>query len=139
MSTEQNALNLVDAVAAVVQLIIYIGPVAIPIAAFVAGVFPQAAPLIPILEAAAPFLEKIVKYAPAVKSAIIAGKPVFDAIDKTPELASSIKSLLALASQKIERQIGPADVKQFAVRAFGQNWTDEESREWWDRAVGTPG
>lgn len=123
------------------------GEGALPVARFIAGFFPGAAPVVDIVTAALPIIHRIAESAPTAVNAIEAGRPIFDAISKaSPSLLSELKKLYAVAVNadpaRPETSLAPenvsdAEVVQWAsFPLLGRAWTPEEEGRWFDKAAG---
>lgn len=124
------------------------GEGALPVARFIAGFFPGAAPVVDIVTAALPIIHRIAEAAPTAVNAIEAGRPIFDAISKaSPSLLPELKKLYAVAvnadpAQPLQTPLAAEDVRDADVVQWasfpllGRAWTPEEEGRWFDKAAG---
>lgn len=142
MSTADTAINITELIGQAASF----GRNALPVAQFIAGWFPGAAPVLQIITAALPIIDKIAAGAPAAANAIKAGRPILDAIDKSgPDVLANLKGLLALAINadpaRSETAMTAADISDEEAAAFGgivftPGRTNAEQQREWDRAQG---
>lgn len=115
------------------------GNSALPVAEFIAGFFPGAAPALQVIRIAAPILAKIAIAAPIVATAINKGRPIFDAMEQaSPGLLPSIKELYAIAvnhdparaeTDVTATSIDDVDVLGFASSIFAMSYfTPQDNR-----------
>jgi len=120
------------------------GAQALPVAQFLAGFFPGMAPVLQAITIAQPILARIAAGAPQAAAAIAAGRPVFDAIERTSTaVVPHLKELYAIAvnhdparpeTKMTGTQVSDVEVKTFASLVFTPGWTNEEQQRAWDRA-----
>lgn len=121
------------------------GVKALPVAEFIASFIPGAAPAVAAVRIAMPYIVKVAAAAPVVKDAIEKGRPIFDAIqDHGPSLLPDLKKIYAIAVNhdpaKPETVLAASEVSDKQAMAFagpvlfGRRWTEEEERQWFDRA-----
>ena len=146
----ETAISVVEKVGQVAALAAKIGNGALPIAEFIAGFFPGAAPVIQVLKIAAPIFDKIVAAAPIVKNTIERSGPLIEAVELVaPEFLGSLKQLYAIAvnhdPKRPEVNMTADDVTTEQAMDFGgpillgRRWTNEETQRWWDRMSGAQG
>lgn len=141
-----TAINVTKTVGDAARLASRIGSGALPIAEFIAGFFPGAAPVLQVLRVAQPIIERIATGAPVVASLIESGRPVIAAMEQAaPTMLPDLKHLYAIAvnadPDRPEQTMTAADVSTKQALDFagpillGRRWTKEEEQRWFERAT----
>jgi hypothetical protein len=124
MSATDTAISITDLIGRAASF----GEGALPVATFIAGFFPGAAPVLQAITIALPIIKKIAIAAPVVAKAIEQGRPIINAIEAAgPGMLPNLKELLAIAmnhdpsipeTNLTAANISNEDVATFARQSF---------------------
>lgn len=135
-----TATTITDVIAKVASF----GEKAMPVAQLIASLIPGGGVVVSAIGVALPYIQKVMAAAPVVNSAIAAGVPIAEAIQKNgPDLMASLREIYAIAvnhdPERKETNLTGDAVPNAAVRDFaatfmiGYRMTQAEENAYYDR------